>query len=715
MNWYAIGFFAGSIFTFLLGIFVYLRNSKAFLNKIWCLQCFGVSVWYFGRCMTAISVNKADAFFWNRILYLGAIFIPFLTLHFILVLIEKCKEKKTLLFASYGLGLFELVGFDFSKLFVRDIVFYPAFGFYEVPGKFYLFHFLMLGFPTYAVWLLIKEHQITSLVLRRNQIRYVILASIIGFVSAATSFFPLINLNIPPIGAPFSAIYVFIISYAIVKYRLMDITVVVKKSVIYSLLILLFLTPCLLILFLSERAIFGSFDYTFLPIYLFLFLVAAFVFPRIRVILERKVREILFRDEVACEDVFYKLSKTIANVLDLGDLLNQLIDIIVKAINVEKISILVLDNEDTKFKLGASYGLNYQSDNLLFPKEDFFFRWMQEKNNLVIREEIEEKVYSDPGMSSVNSRMKEIGSEVCLPLIHENRLIGLINLGHKKRGRLYSYKDFELLRALANQASVAIANARLYEMLKRSKIHMRRADRLASLGILTAGLAHEIRNPLVSIRTFLQLLPERFDDTEFKTNFLNLTIDEVERICRLLNELLDFARPSEPNFQEADVNDIMEKVILLADNEVRAKGLVIHKRYDNNLPKVMVDKEQIKQVFLNIFLNAIQASYEMDEVFVETRLLEKNERFVQVVIRDKGEGISEKNIEDIFTPFFTTKHEGSGLGLSISHQIVQEHRGTINVESKLGEGSTFTINLPINPAVYEIRKHLLPEIEKIVR
>ena len=118
----------------------------------------------------------------------------------------------------------------------------------------------------------------------------------------------------------------------------------------------------------------------------------------------------------------------------------------------------------------------------------------------------------------------------------------------------------------------------------------------------------------------------------------------------------------------------------------------------------MIDKEQIKQVLLNIILNAVQATSANGEIFIETRRFSGSDEFVQVEIRDTGEGIPEKDIENIFTPFFTTKHGGSGLGLSISHRIIQEHRGSINVISQVGKGSSFFINLPLNPRNYERRK-----------
>ena len=697
MNWYAIGFFTGSIFAFILGIFVYLRNRKLFLNKIWCLQCFSVSLWYFGRCMVGVSIGRDEALFWNRVLYLGAIFIPFLTLHFFLVLVEQAREKRALLFVGYGFALVELVGFNFSKLFVKDVISHFAFGFYEVPGKIYFIHFLVYWVPIYGVWLLIKEHQRTTLLLKKNQLRYVIFASVIGFVSASTSFFPLIDLKTPPIAAHLSTIYVFIISYAIVKYRLMAITVVIKKSVTYFFLIILFFVPCFLIVLLSEKVSFDVFSYSFSLILFLLFVFAAFVFPRVKVLLDRKGREIFFKDEVTNENVFYNLSKTVTQVLEIDDLLEYIVDIIIKTIAVKKVSILVLDSDESKYEIRASHGFNGEIKNLLLRKDDFLSRWMEEKNEVVIREEVEEEISYDSRMNLINTKMMELDSEVSLPLIHDNRLVGVINLDKKENGGVYSYREFEMLKALANQASVAIENARLYDMLRKSKIHMRRADKLAPLGTLTAGLAHEIRNPLVSIKTFLQLLPERFDDNEFRNNFLNLTIEEVERICRLLTELLEFARPSEPILKEIDINDVLEKVIMLAENEGLKKNLVIHKQYVSGLPKVMADKEQMKQVFLNVILNAVQASYENGEIFIETRFLEGEKKFVQIEIKDTGKGISEKNIENIFTPFFTTKDGGTGLGLSICHQIIQEHKGTIDVQSKEGNGSSFIISLPLNP------------------
>jgi signal transduction histidine kinase len=369
---------------------------------------------------------------------------------------------------------------------------------------------------------------------------------------------------------------------------------------------------------------------------------------------------------------------------------------------VNKASIFIFDEEDGCYKLYDSIGLGDTDDIKRYPKDNPLFKWVGERDEIVIREELER--YSSASTTlAVIETLKMMGSELCLPLVTKQKLIGIINLGMKGKGEMYTHEDLELLETMANQATVAIENARLYEDLIRAKVQMQRADRLAALGTLTAGLAHEIRNPLVAIKTFTQLLPTRFDDTEFRDHFLKVTAGEVDRIASLVTELLDFARPSQPKLNSEDLNQVVEKMALLVDTESHKKNIKILKDLYASLPFVTLDKEQIKQVLLNILLNAVDATPENGTISVSTRPLTKNGYLdhVQVTIADTGKGIPEEDLEKVFTPFYTTKHTGSGLGLSISHQIVQEHQGNIEVESKLNVGTTFRINLPVNPSLTE--------------
>jgi len=236
--------------------------------------------------------------------------------------------------------------------------------------------------------------------------------------------------------------------------------------------------------------------------------------------------------------------------------------------------------------------------------------------------------------------------------------------------------------------------------LKQSQITLRRADRLSSLGLLTAGLAHEIRNPLVAIRTFTQLLPERYDDPEFRNGFQGLALKEVDRICGLINDLLSFARPSKPNVAPENISDVVENIARILETQAKEKNVEITREFDLSLPKVWIDKEQMKQVFMNLILNAIQAMNDGGSIVISTRISARSnaeliKEYVQVGIRDTGVGIPEENLEHIFDPFFTSKDEGSGLGLAVSHQIVQEHGGFLTVESTVGKGAVFFVHVPV--------------------
>ncbi|MCJ7786143.1 MAG: ATP-binding protein, partial [Desulfobacterales bacterium] len=333
----------------------------------------------------------------------------------------------------------------------------------------------------------------------------------------------------------------------------------------------------------------------------------------------------------------------------------------------------------------------------LLPKGDPLPCYLQKIGEIIVREELI-KGANIPELKSVIEQMGLLGAEVSIPLISKGQLIGMINLSQKFDKDIYYHEDIELLSTLANQTSIAIENANLYEDLKKSKSYMRRTDRLASLGTLTAGLAHEIRNPLVAIKTFTQLLPERLEDEEFRSHFLNIASSEVDRISSLITELLEFARPSDPKMEFEDINSILDGMILLVSTETKKKQINIVKNYITNLPPIKIDREQIKQVFLNFLLNSIEATPERGEMTVKTRSFVKpgGEPYIQIEFTDNGRGIPAEHLEDIFTPFFTTKDKGSGLGLSISHQIVQDHRGYIDVESELNKGTSFFINLPLN-------------------
>jgi two-component system nitrogen regulation sensor histidine kinase GlnL len=233
---------------------------------------------------------------------------------------------------------------------------------------------------------------------------------------------------------------------------------------------------------------------------------------------------------------------------------------------------------------------------------------------------------------------------------------------------------------------------------------LKRADRLALMGTLAAGLAHEIRNPLGGIKGAAQLLRRSTDGNRSVNEFTDIMIREVDRVNNLIEQLLDLSRPKELKLAPVNIHEILDDVLLLEGQTVNVNQIEIKKHFDPSLPPIHGDRAQLMQVFLNLVKNAFQAMANSGTLTVTTRLEtdfhirgqdRATNRFIWVDIADQGGGITEEDLPQIFSPFFTTKTSGTGLGLATCYRIVKEHGGTIRVESIEGQGSIFKVSLMV--------------------
>ena len=230
------------------------------------------------------------------------------------------------------------------------------------------------------------------------------------------------------------------------------------------------------------------------------------------------------------------------------------------------------------------------------------------------------------------------------------------------------------------------------DILFQTEEQLRRADRLSALGELSAGMAHEIRNPLGSIKGAVEILKDDYQPDEAKYEFIQILQKETDRLNHIVQEFLGFARPKQPEFQYADLNEAIESVLTLTAQEAKKAGVKVEKKLDPSIGRRSLDAGLLKQAFLNLILNAIQAMPSGGVLTVESGL---REDAVVVKIADTGIGISDENRKKLFSPFFTTKKSGTGLGLAITYRIVQNHRGTVDVKSEPGKGTAFSVKIPI--------------------
>lgn len=304
--------------------------------------------------------------------------------------------------------------------------------------------------------------------------------------------------------------------------------------------------------------------------------------------------------------------------------------------------------------------------------------------------------------NTTDTSLATLPFELAVPLLSQGKLIAFVLLQSQMETTIIPSHTMEFLAAMAQSAANALDSFLLHEDFRQSQALIRRTDRLRSLETIAGGFAHEIRNPLTSIKTFIQLAPERKNDSQFIDEFSRIVLEDVNRIERLIQEILDYARYMEPQMTEEDLNEIVSSCLYFIQVKADSCGIKIEKDLAPEPPRGMLDRQQIKQVLLNLLLNAMDAIGEKSGTLrVRTATLQKagGEVWNQIEIEDTGLGISPEDLDHIFDPFFTTKHtstlnEGTGLGLTIAHQIVQEHQGEIQVQSRKGIGTTFRINLP---------------------
>ena len=282
-------------------------------------------------------------------------------------------------------------------------------------------------------------------------------------------------------------------------------------------------------------------------------------------------------------------------------------------------------------------------------------------------------------------------------------LAGLCILGPLDTPIQMSEAEIAAAEAMARIAGTALSHHIALDEIRRSSILIRRTDRLRSLEIMAGGFAHEIRNPLTSIKTFIQLAPQRQQDPVFISDFSRLALEDVHRIERLLHEIMDYARYMAPQPSDVDLNEVVTSCLCFISATASQRGICLRTALAPDLPTLSLDRQQIKQVLLNLLLNALDAIQGAGGLIcVRTQLLSSVDviQRVRLQVEDDGCGIAPEHLDRIFDPFFTTKHcnshsDGSGLGLTTAHQIIQDHGGTLTVKSQIGMGATFSVDLPV--------------------
>ena len=410
------------------------------------------------------------------------------------------------------------------------------------------------------------------------------------------------------------------------------------------------------------------------------------------------------RKDPAFKEKFGEFTKSLTLIVDIEQLKDNVISNLREIVHIEPILIFLLDQDLNRFQIAESRGLEAKDKHeMYFAADGPLVRWFTVNETHLFLPE-------NPSVISYFSEqeqefLKKMQTTLIFPLLAMNRVTGLVCLGEKIDSKTITAGEIELLVSLIGQAAFAFENAYLYQQQKTRLRKMYRADRLATIGQLAAGAAHEIRNPLTSIRSTIQYLEKSLADDSQKELVGDL-IEEVDRINGIIEGMLSFSRPSTPVTEKVDLKALIEQILHLVATTADKQKIGITHDFLSESTMLDADASQLKQVFLNIIMNAIQAMEDGGELRISvehspaTQHQSLKKGSFRIQFRDTGAGIPAEDLEHIFDPFFTTKHDGTGLGLSISYGIIRQHDGDIEVDSVTGEndrdqhGTVVTIQLP---------------------
>jgi len=330
-----------------------------------------------------------------------------------------------------------------------------------------------------------------------------------------------------------------------------------------------------------------------------------------------------------------------------------------------------------------------------------------------------EDVRTDPRFTAQEEAEKAgIVSMLCAPLTARRAVLGSIRLYTKER-RDFNLSDRKMFLAVAGMAATAIDNARLYtevddknkelvaanKALRITQKQLVQKEKLAALGEMAATVAHEIRNPLTSVRGFAQRIARKYKDAGDGrlVEYTEIIIEEVDRLNKFIKDVLDFARRAKPDFRPVNLNHVLSDIINLMRDELSAQSIVVVPDLDMHVSNIMADETLLKQVFLNIMQNARQAMGKGGMLLIRTQNYEKE---VRVRFADDGHGIPRELLQKVWTPFYTTKVTGTGLGLSLVMRIVDDHHGRLFIRSRVNQGTVIDIRFPVLDDPEELLLHL---------
>ncbi|OGC04805.1 hypothetical protein A2276_02440 [candidate division WOR-1 bacterium RIFOXYA12_FULL_43_27] len=670
MNFFAFSALINGITSALLGIYVLANSYKNPLNRSYSVFALSVFIWSFGYFFWQNSSSAENALLWSRILMAGAIMIPLSYFDFSLHLTGTVLQNRLQSIISCIIGMFFLLA-DLTPLIVSGISKKMYFDFWPTPGLLYPFFLLMFFFYTfYSLSIMLTKFK-KSFGQVRPQIMYVFWGTAIGFAGGSTNFLLWYDIPIPPLANILVLAYPVFMAISITKHRLMDLSVIISRTAAEILAILFQGIIYLSMVWLYQNYVSNQIDSLFITLTVIYGIWVGQTHQVLRLKIQTTTDKAILRGKY---DYYKELSLASIKVgedLSLSSILKVLYATFYETVQINNPRIFLPNNFTTP--MDSKKYVVYSREN---------FTPIKDGEEISMEEKLIEELTKKRG-HLLNE--KDHDRNLIVPCLLENRLIAMFILGPKLSQDPYTDEDIQLLEVLASQVAIALDHTRSYEKIKddleATQMQLERSQRLASLGTLTAGVTHEIRNPLTVIRLETLKLPSKPRDVDDLKQRSDLIVKYVDRIELIVEKMLHLSRFKAPVKTKVDLNSVVEETFPFFSTS----SAKITKELQP-VPKIDGDPEELERVLINLIQNAEYAKAK--KITIKT-FVEKNK--IHLEVSDNGKGIPKENISKIFDPFFSSRHEGTGLGLSIAYRIIREHGGTITVDSEEDKGTTFKI------------------------
>jgi two-component system nitrogen regulation sensor histidine kinase GlnL len=686
-----------------LAFAVVLRGRKNRLNQQFGVFAISVAAWSVGYFLWQISQDHDRALFFTRVLMLGAYFLPVTHLHFVSQL---CGEtRRRWMAVGYGFACLFVV-LAFSPLMVHHVERAMDFPFWPRAGRFFIVYITLYGVYTARAWYLLSINLRTATDARASQLRYILVASTIGFSGGATNFPLWYDIPVPPIGNGLIFLYLVMMAHAVSRYHLPLVTYDFVKAAVYIAIGATLAIFYVVVMAVGSVVLFGASITSggMLNGFLLALLVAMFFLwfvPHLRQQAERILEQVYLRRGQEQRGQLKNLARRICALSDEQEIFETTTREIAAAMGLAQAGMFSRGEFDNTFTLRAAlnWGQAGFTTRSLTGREPLIRFFQERKVPLVF--DGSEKEWEEEVGAPLNTLQAGMPFEAAFPVFSEDQLFGLLVLGRRRDRRRYTEIDFSLLEAICLQIAITIRARQLERQANQT-------EKLISLGTLAAGLAHELRNPLVSIQTFSALLKERGREPEFQQEFGAVMQRDVGRIASIVENVAAFAENSSVPFAPVKITEVVAGAMEIVRPELTRVGVQLQVDEPEGLPAVSGNYSQLLQVFLNLLQNAVHALEGRADgrIAIAMRVRASNlpKPMVYITVADNGPGIDPALLPRVFEPFITTKstgdqrsRRGMGLGLAIVRRIIQYHQGAIEVTSEQGKGTTFHIYLPASP------------------